>query len=117
MPAIWSLCDVALVHLKNADAFRDVIPSKMFEAMAMGLPILLASPTGEASSILESDKAGIHIAAEDPDALADAVLQMKDNTELCKSLAMRSLAAASFHSREAQAKAMLAVLENVRPRA
>ena len=114
MPAIWSLCDVALVHLKNADAFRDVIPSKMFEAMAMGLPILLSSPAGEASAILEADKAGIHIAAEDPDALADAVRQMRDNTELYKSLAKDSLTAASSHSREAQAKAMLAVLENVR---
>ena len=115
MPAIWSLCDIALVHLKNADAFRDVIPSKMFEAMAMGLPILLASPAGEASTILEADKAGIHVAAEDPDALAAAVSQMKDNTELYKSLATGSLTAASFHSREAQAKAMLAVLVNVRP--
>ena len=81
----------------------------------MGLPILLASPTGEASTILEADKAGIHIAAEDPDALANAVREMKDNTELYKSLATGSLTAASFHSREAQAKAMLAVLEDVRP--
>ena len=64
MPAVWSLCDVALVHLKDMPAFRDVIPSKMFEAMAMGLPLLLASPDGEARRILEADGAGIWVPAE-----------------------------------------------------
>ena len=36
MPAVWSLCDVALIHLKDEAVFADVIPSKIFEAMAMG---------------------------------------------------------------------------------
>ncbi|MBV9085426.1 MAG: glycosyltransferase family 4 protein, partial [Acidobacteriaceae bacterium] len=40
MPRYWSLCDVSLVHLKNTPLFETVIPSKIFEAMAMGLPIL-----------------------------------------------------------------------------
>ncbi len=38
----WSLCHIALVHLKNTFAFSEVIPSKIFEAMGMGLPILIA---------------------------------------------------------------------------
>ena len=48
MAGIWSLCDVALVHLKDSPAFAEVIPSKIFEAMAMGLPIILVAPRGEA---------------------------------------------------------------------
>jgi glycosyltransferase involved in cell wall biosynthesis len=36
MPDLWSICDVALVHLKDDPLFSTVIPSKIFEAMGMG---------------------------------------------------------------------------------
>ena len=111
MPAVWSLCDIALVHLKNAPVFEEVIPSKMFEAMAMGLPILLASPPGEASDILAADEAGIHVPAEDPEALANSVLSLYNDTKFLSALAAASLAAAPHHTREAQAKEMLSVLK------
>jgi colanic acid biosynthesis glycosyl transferase WcaI len=113
MPQVWSLCDVALVHLKNSPVFEEVIPSKMFEAMAMGLPILMASPAGEASAILAADKAGIHVPAENPDALAEAVLHLADDDALLAGLAAASLKAAHAHSREAQARNMMAVLDRV----
>ena len=111
MPAIWSLCDVALVHLRNADTFKGVIPSKMFEAMAMGLPIILATPEGEASRIVAEDRAGIWVPAEDPDALAQAVRRLMYDSEARRTLAAQSLAAAPKHTRENQARKMLAVLE------
>jgi colanic acid biosynthesis glycosyl transferase WcaI len=113
MPLVWSLCDAALVHLKDSDVFRDVIPSKMFEAMAMGLPVLMASPPGEASAILEADQAGLHVPAEDPDALAGAVRRLKDNPVLLKDLATNSLRAAPGHSREVQARDMMVVLHRI----
>jgi glycosyltransferase involved in cell wall biosynthesis len=111
MPSIWSLCDVALVHLKNAPAFAEVIPSKIFEAMAMGLPILLASPKGEASAIVERHGAGLWVPAEDPAALAETVLKLAGDADLRGSLAARSLAAAPLHSRERQAREMIEVLK------
>lgn len=49
MPAYWSVCDLALVPLKNTPLFTTVIPSKIFEAMGMGRAIVLAAPEGEAS--------------------------------------------------------------------
>jgi colanic acid biosynthesis glycosyl transferase WcaI len=113
MPAVWSLCDIALVHLKDSVVFRDVIPSKIFEAMAMGLPILMASPAGEASAILKADQAGLHVPAEDPIALAEAVQQLKNDPGLLKDLAANSLRAAPDHSREAQAQDMAKVLQDV----
>jgi len=112
MPAVWSLCDVALVHLKDSPVFQEVIPSKMFEAMAMGLPILMAAPEGEASDILAADGAGLHVAAEDPDALAGAVARLHDDKALLQGLAAASLAAAPSHSRETQARDMMAVLQS-----
>ena len=111
MPAVWSLCDIALVHLKDSPVFAGVIPSKIFEAQAMGLPILLAAPNGEASRIVLNDKAGLHVAAEDPVALGEAVLELSANSDARQTFSDAALAAAPTHSREAQAQEMLDVLQ------
>ena len=111
MPAVWSLCDAALVHLRDSPVFRGVVPSKMFEAMGMGLPILLAAPEGEASRILAADQAGVWIPPEDPDALARSVLDLMENGEHRRAIAARSLAAAPRHTREAQARQMIQAIE------
>ena len=64
MPSYWSLCDLALVHLKDTPLFRTVIPSKIFEAMAMGRPIVLSAPDGEAADIVRGTGAGIVLPPE-----------------------------------------------------
>lgn len=112
MPLFWSLCDVALVHLKNTSLFRTVIPSKIFEAMGMGRPVLLASPQGEASQILEESGAGLWIPPEDPFELLIAIRQLRTNRLLYQRLAAGSLAAAPNYTRERQARDMLAILIN-----
>jgi len=111
MPAVWSLCDVALVHLKATPVFAGVIPSKIFEAMAMGLPVLLAAPEGEASRIVTGTGCGRHVAPGDPVALAEAVRELAGNESARKLLGEASLAAAPRFGRDRQAKEMLRVLE------
>lgn len=111
MPAYWSLCDAALVHLKNTPLFETVIPSKIFEAMGMGQPIVLASPQGEASEIVATSGAGLWVLPERPRELLEAILLLKTNPPLRRRLADRSLAAAPEYSRERQARDMLAILE------
>ncbi|MDA0240885.1 MAG: glycosyltransferase family 4 protein [Proteobacteria bacterium] len=108
MPAIWSLCDVALVHLKNSPVFAGVIPSKIFEAMAMGRPILLAAPPGEATEIVEARHAGLCIPAEDPEALARAARTLYADQDLTKRYADAAFSAAPAYSREEQAEQMIA---------
>jgi glycosyltransferase involved in cell wall biosynthesis len=114
MPEIWSLCDVALVHLKDSPTFAEVIPSKIFEAMGMGLPVLLVAPEGEASRIIIADQAGPWVLAGCPDKLADAARLLADQPEVRQKFAAASLAAAPLHSREHQAKEMLRVFELVK---
>ena len=109
VPDIWSLCDVALVHLKDDPTFTEVIPSKIFEAMGMGLPILIAAPSGEATEIVASEGAGIVVPPEDPQALADAVRRLRDDDSARGKFAANSIAAAPRYSREKQASEMLAV--------
>lgn len=111
MPRVWSLCDVALVHLKNSPVFAEVIPSKIFEAMGMGKPILLAAPAGEAKTIVEADGAGLWVAPGDPAALAAAVVRLKDETATRDALAEHSRRAAPRHSRQRQAIDILNALE------
>ena len=111
MPAVWSLCNVALIHLRDDPVFAEVIPSKIFEAMAMGLPLLIAVPHGEATGIVEADGAKMVVAPGNPAALADAVLRLANDEVLRGTFATRSLAAAPHHSRAHQPTAMMAVRE------
>lgn len=113
MPDFWSICDVALIHLKNDPTFAEVIPSKMFEAMGMGCPLLVVSPPGEAQAILENSDAGVWVPAADPRALADAVRHLAADSAGRVAFARRGLAAAPGYSRERQARRMIQVLEQV----
>jgi glycosyltransferase involved in cell wall biosynthesis len=113
MAAVWSLCDVSLIQLKDDPLFRSVIPSKIFESMGMGLPILLSLPEGEASGIITQTGSGIVIPPEQPDKLAKAVLELSMETVLHKKLSKASADAAARYSREMQATKMLDVLEQV----
>ena len=113
MPRIWSLCDVALVHLKDDPAFAEVIPSKIFEAMGMGLPLLLVAPEGEASRIVIDDHAGLWVPAAQPRKLAAAAQALAGDDAHRAELAAASLAAAPRHSREYQAKRYMDVLDLV----
>ena len=113
MPDVWSLCDVALVHLKSSEVFAGVIPSKIFEAMGMKLPILFAGPKGEGSRIVSDAKAGLVVSAEDAKALAESALMFADDAALRDEMSKNSAAAAPRYSRETQARHMIEVLQAV----
>jgi glycosyltransferase involved in cell wall biosynthesis len=85
MPAIVASFDLALVPLKRLEIFRGALPSKMFEAMAAGVPILV-SIDGEARAVVEKSQAGISIEPENPQAMANAILELYRNREHLKML-------------------------------
>jgi glycosyltransferase involved in cell wall biosynthesis len=113
MPRLWRLCDVALVQLRDLPLLNSAIPSKLFEAMATGRPILLAAPEGDASKIVLGAQCGIHVPSGDPAALAEAIRKLSADAALRASLAANGLAASARHSRDRQAILMLDVLEGV----
>lgn len=80
VPYFLAAADVSLVHLKPRDVFETVIPSKLLEAMAAGLPIVLGVH-GEAKRILSEAKAGISIKSGDEEQLCEAIGQLRDNPE------------------------------------
>ena len=111
VPSVWSLCDIALAHFKNMPLFAGALPMKMFEAMGMGLPVLLAAPEGEASRLLQGAGAGVWVPPEDPAALADAIRSLHADPATRQRLAAASRAAAPAHSREVRARDTIRVLE------
>ena len=85
MPALWGVCDASLVLLKKDDLFKLVIPSKIFEPMAMECPIVLGVE-GESRDIVEAGTCGIPIEPENVEELAAVVLRLADDRALCRVL-------------------------------
>ena len=74
--------DIGLVPLANTPLMAGARPSKMFEIMGFGLPVILISPKGEASEILHSANAGIWVSANSPDCLYEKILELYENRKL-----------------------------------
>lgn len=81
MPIVWGASDAALVLLRKSDTFKTVIPSKIFEAMALRCPIILGVE-GEALALVASANAGLPITPGDAGELADAVVRLADDAGL-----------------------------------
>jgi glycosyltransferase involved in cell wall biosynthesis len=54
----WSLLDVSIIHLRKTELFETVIPSKLFECMGMGIPVL-HGVGGESAGIVEREGVGV----------------------------------------------------------
>jgi glycosyltransferase involved in cell wall biosynthesis len=85
MPAVTASFDIALVPLRRLDLFKGALPSKMFEAMAAAVP-LIVSVDGEARTLIDKAQAGIFVQPENPGAMADAILQLYKNPVRRKTL-------------------------------
>src|SRR5581483_900535 len=117
MPRLWSLCDLAIIPLRDSPVFATVIPSKLFECMGMGVPVLMALPRGEATAIVETTGCGVVVPPEDPAAMAAAIEALVADPPRLQALRTASVTAAPRYSRDAQARRMLEVLERAARRA
>ncbi|MEP4484832.1 MAG: glycosyltransferase family 4 protein [Halioglobus sp.] len=113
MPAVWSLCDISIISLRDTALFTKVIPSKIFESMGMGLPMVIACPKGEATEIIESTGSGVAVPPEDPTALAACIRSLYDDSARLGELARASGASAEAYDRNRQAALMLESFETV----
>jgi glycosyltransferase involved in cell wall biosynthesis len=76
---------VSLVLLKKSDLFKTVIPSKIFENMAMRKPIILGVE-GESAELVMSSGGGICIEPENGKDLAAQVLKLYRDPARCRAL-------------------------------
>jgi colanic acid biosynthesis glycosyl transferase WcaI len=76
--ACYRASDVSLVPLRRLPAFEQVLPSKLFEIMGVGVPVVCSVP-GEAGRLVERAGGGVVIEPENAEALAAAVLALRND--------------------------------------
>ncbi|MDA7776010.1 glycosyltransferase family 4 protein [Alphaproteobacteria bacterium] len=108
----WSLLDASLIHLKASPLFESVIPSKMFEAMAMGVP-LLHGVGGESADIVRTSRSGVCFAAEQPEALLSAIRQISTDKDAYQQMKTSCLSSAQNYNRASLADRMADCLQGV----
>lgn len=74
-----------LVHLKKTELFEHVIPSKIFEIMACGKPIVMGV-AGEAAEIVRQAESGIPIEPENADDLLQALETLRADKDKCEAM-------------------------------
>ena len=89
MPRYYALADALLVTLKGDPVISLTIPSKLQPYLASGRPVL-AALDGEGGRVVKEAHAGLATPAQDPNALAEAVLELyqmppEDRAELGQS--------------------------------
>jgi glycosyltransferase involved in cell wall biosynthesis len=107
MPAVIAACDAFLVHLRGTELFATVLPSKIFEAMAVGTPIV-CGVRGQAQEIVCEADAGVAMTPDTPEELLWWLAEIRSMGR--ESFDGREYLAANFN-RDKLAYEMLAVLE------
>lgn len=110
MPQYLSIIDVSLAPLKRSDNFKTVIPSKIFEASAMGKPTLLGVE-GEAKEIIEQYNAGSCFIPEDEHDFIEKVLILKNDVILYETYVEGCAKLAKEYDRKRLAHKMLKILK------
>lgn len=83
MPDFYYASDVCIVPLRKIPTFKLTVPSKLYECMAAGRPIIL-SVNGEARQILENANAGIFVEPENPNQMAEVIRLLYNKRSLLK---------------------------------
>lgn len=107
----WALLDASIIHLRRTDLFKTVIPSKLFECMAMGIPVL-HGVAGESAEIVERFGAGLVFEPENAGALRDHLVALAGDQSLCRKLGQNGEVGARDFDRTRLAKAMVSHIED-----
>jgi len=108
----WSLLDVSIIHLKKTPLFTSVIPSKLFECMAMGIPVL-HGVAGESAEIVKKEQVGLVFEPENYVELVDKLLLLKNDQMQYNDLQANCLIAAKNYDRKVLANSMLGILNDL----
>lgn len=115
MRTVLASSDCLLVHLKKSDLFETVIPSKIFETMAMERPIIMGV-RGESAEIVRASASGLEIEPENDEELAQAVCKLADDAGYYHSLCKSGRAFVMAHyDRDQLAARFLEIIESTAP--
>jgi hypothetical protein len=98
--------DIALVNLKKSNLFLGALPSKIFENVAMGKPLLLGLK-GEAERVIDKYGAGLSFEPENEEDFLEKLEKLTKNKEFYKSCVKGCVKLAKDYERNFIAKQML----------
>jgi glycosyltransferase involved in cell wall biosynthesis len=114
VPHYLAAANIAVVIFTDTPLFQRSLPSKMFDALACERPVLLSAPMGEAASVLAQAGAGVHVAPESAQAVADAVRRLVAHPQQLEQFGGRGRRFVEAHfSRQAQARQLEQLLRTV----
>jgi len=108
----WSLLDVSIIHLKKIDLFASVIPSKLFECMAMGIPVL-HGVLGESAEIVENNQMGFVFEPENEQQLYKLLIKLKENAGIYQRFQKQAIKASKKYDRSVLASQFLKLLSDI----
>ena len=108
----WSLLDVSIIHLRKTELFTSVIPSKLFECMGMGIPVL-HGVAGESAQIVLTEQVGEVFQSDNPAQLVELILDLKMNPGQIERYRKNGIDAARRYDRKHLAVKMLAILHGL----
>ncbi len=108
----WSLLDVSIIHLKKSELFNTVIPSKLFESMAMGIPVI-HGVAGESAEIVEREGVGVLFEPENDAQLGERLRALQADPNRHQTLRQNGPAAARHYQRADLAMRMMGILEQI----
>jgi len=113
VPGLYAAADACLVPLRDVPLFDTFVPSKLFEVLAAGRPVI-GAVRGEAREILERSGGAVLVEPERGDQLAEAVERLRHDPELRAELGRRGRAfAEQQYDRTALASRYLDLLHEV----
>lgn len=113
VPALYASADACLVPLRDVPLFESFVPSKLFEVLAAGKPVI-GAVRGEARALLERSGGAIVVDPEHGDQIASAVNRLKRDAALRQRLASSGQTFAREHyDRDVLARRYLDLLRNV----
>ena len=110
VPAVLACAHASLVHTRATETFDDVIPSKIFDGAAMGLPCIVGVGTF-ARRFVEDAGCGICIQPEDAEGLATTALRLAADEALRRRMGDAGRALAVKFDRKRLAARYLRIIE------
>ncbi|MBM4760889.1 glycosyltransferase family 4 protein [Bacillus sp. B15-48] len=80
MPNVFSITDFSIVSLRNIELFKGARPSKIFPALACGVPVLYCG-TGESAELIEENNCGIVAEPENSDSIAAKIIECAEMSQ------------------------------------
>ncbi len=107
----WSICNVSIIPLESTETNKTVIPSKILEAMKVGLPAILYMPESEATRFFSESNAYWHVESGNIQALTKFISRL--SIEMITEKKEKALNFSKKYSRENQAKILINAIDKI----